>query len=402
MVMDLTAFDAAIKENYSEGALYDVISARAPLLALIPKVTNFVGDPWVVPVQYANPQSVGSGYGNFSTIAANVGNSKQTRFLVTSTQHYGVISVQRELMLASADPAGAFADAFDNEVRSVLKALGTDIHRQLWGTSANILGQCATDATDAGGPITLTKKRDAKKFFVGMRIIASANADGSSPRSGVGTVSAVDWAAGTVTYTGTITGITTSDYIFREAGASSGISGLQDWMPASTPSSAAFFGVNRSVDPRLYGQYLDAAGMSVTEACIDATIKADDEGGKIDVIVMGPGSFAVLQEENQGDRRYPAAEMIAKLGFDTISLANGATVVMDRYAPEGEAFALTLDSWKLLSRGDLVHFVDEDGRILLRNTANDTFEARVASYCNLACHAPVQNVRIGNLKFKVI
>lgn len=394
MTLTLSNFDSALKENYSADIVTDLVTQRHPLFALMPKDTGWTGDVKIVPLQYGNPQSIGSGTGNFSTIQSNIGQSKYDRWTVTSSQHYGLIQVNREAFLASADSDGAFADALDREVRSVLKEVGRDLARQLFGTSDNYLAQ---NTSGTASPITVGSQ-NARKFEIGMRIKASSNSDGSSPRSGVGVVTAVDYDAGTVTYSGTITSLGATDYIFREGAIASstgtGVVGLEQWLG----SSSALFGVTRTASSRLQGQALDASGLSIEDACIKAIIDADREGGYIDVIIMDHDSYRKLQSSQQSDKRYPVPEGdVAKLGFKEVQMVNGAMVIPDRFCPANTAYALELESWSFCSRGDLVHFVEDDGRILLRNASSDSVDARVASYCQLVCDAPIHNVRITNL-----
>lgn len=81
------------------------------------------------------------------------------------------------------------------------------------GTTA--IGRCSNDPTDVSGTITLLTAANTENFRLGQRFIASPNSNGSSPRSGTGTVTAV--TSTTVTFSGTITGITTNDYLFQAA-----------------------------------------------------------------------------------------------------------------------------------------------------------------------------------------
>jgi len=393
MGITLSNFDPILKQNYDAKVIMDLVTARHPWFALVPKDNGWTGNVAVLPLQYGNPQSVGSGTSNFSTLTSNIGQSAYTKFLLSTAQTYGVIKVDREAFLASADMDGAFADALDREVRSVLKEVGRDIARQLFGTSNNYLGQ---NTSGTASPITLSAQ-DGRKFEVGMRVIASANANGSSPRSGVGTVTKVDIdddaGTSTITYSGTISSLGSSDYIFREAGAGAGISGLGEWLG----SDSTLFSVDRSVSYRLQGQSLNAAGLSIEEAFIQAVTRADREGGVVDIIITDHDTFYKLQSSEQGQRRYANSDKAAQLGFEGLMMANGAMVVADRFCPSNTAYALELDSWVLKSRGDLVHFVEDDGRILLRDASSDAVQARVASYAQLGCVAPVHNVVITNL-----
>lgn len=396
MAITLTNYDAVLKENYDAGVVSDLVTQRHPWFSLVPKDTGWTGDVKSVPIQFGNPQSIGSGTANFSTIQSNIHQSEYDRFLLTSTQHYGLIQVNREAFLASADQDGAFADALDREVRSVLKELGRDLARQLFGTSDNHLGQVTAGTAS---PITVSAAT-ARKIEVGMRLRADDTITGASPRTGVGTVTnvAISGTTGTITYTGTITSIAPNDYLFREgameSAQSTGITGLETWLNGST----TIFGLDRSQSYRLQGQALDASGLSIEEAFIQAVTEADREGGYTDVIICNHDEYRKLQASQQSDRRYPDPQgEIAKLGFKEVQMVGGAMVIPDRFCPANTAYALELDSWKLSSRGDLIHFVEDDGRILLRNATSDSVDARVASYCQLSCDAPVHNVRITNL-----
>lgn len=77
------------------------------------------------------------------------------------------------------------------------------------------IGKCSNDPTDAAGTITLTVATDTQKFRVGQRFFASPNSNASSPRTGTATV--VSKTTTTVTFSGTVTGITTNDFLFQAA-----------------------------------------------------------------------------------------------------------------------------------------------------------------------------------------
>src|SRR5690606_37988352 len=101
--------------------------------------------------------------------------------------------------------------------------------------------------------ITLTEADDVRNFKIGMTLIASANADGSTPRTGSAVVTAVDEDTGTVTVDSAagITSFANSDYLFRKGDPGTCVDGLEVMFPLTAPTTGdSFRGVDRSVDVR--------------------------------------------------------------------------------------------------------------------------------------------------------
>ena len=76
------------------------------------------------------------------------------------------------------------------------------------------------------------------------------------------------------------------------------ISGLQAWLPATTPSSTdSFWGVNRSADPtRLAGVRFNGSNESIEEALIDGSSLVAREGGMPDMCFMNFNSYSALEK----------------------------------------------------------------------------------------------------------
>jgi hypothetical protein len=55
---------------------------------------------------------------------------------------------------------------------------------------------------------------------------------------------------------------------------------------------------------------------------------------------------------------------------------------------------LEMDKWILATLGEPVKFLNLDGNRILRSATADSVEARLAFRGNLACKAPIYNVRI--------
>ena len=64
----------------------------------------------------------------------------------------------------------------------------------------------------------------------------------------------------------------------------------------------------------------------------------------------------------------------------------------DQNCPDAYTWGINLDSWRLISAGDPVRFINSDGLEVLRQTSADAVECRMASYSNVYCDAPGWNI----------
>src|SRR5690242_12973845 len=283
-----------------------------------------------------------------------------------------------------------------------------DVANDLYRSGSGYRGRASAVS---GGVITLDNPTDDVNFEVGMRIVASSTETGSL-RSGTGTVTAVSrgQTSSTVTYSGTITSIGQTDFIFEEGDAYAGSSykklrGLAAWLPATAPAVGggdSFWGVDRSSDPeRLAGLRWDGTGSTIEEALIDAMAygrRNSIRPSRPLVAIMNPMHFADLSKSVQGRSTYErlsAPDASADIGYEAISFPtpNGRlTCLEDPFCPMGVVYILDLGSWKLCSLGPVPHILEEDGLMLLRNSTDDAYELRIGAYYQLACDNPGGNI----------
>lgn len=394
-ILDFTKFDPALKENYSNDKVENLVTRKSPLLSMIPRAAKFYGDVYVLPFRTSNPQGIISGVSNFAAGIAVESPSELSRMLVTSTQHYQFAKVLSEVWYASKDPDGAFLNALESELDAAYEEFGRDFGKQIYRTKK---GLAARIASYTSGAIVMTKSRDIKLFSLGMRVMASPNADGSSPRSGTGVISAIDYDAGTMSITdGTITSIAANDYLFRALTNDYCLSGLQEWMPSA--GVASFFGLDTRVSSQYRGMYKVASGNTIEEAFIDMITELRDNESAADVVMCDSVVYARLQKEMAAQKiqMKPAAK-VAELGFKSIEMADGTAIVMDPFCPTGEAFFLDLNTWLLIHRGEWIHMVEDNtGSIWDKISNNDGVQVRLRSYCQLICKEPHKNGRLVGL-----
>lgn len=401
--LDLTSFDYALKQVYSRDRVYKDLYEDNPFLAMVPKDENFKGKNFVEAVIYG--VSAGRS-GAFATAQSQASAHKGLAFTGTRRRDYAVAKVDRETMLAAEGDPYALLEAASTEFDSALHQLKRSAAINVWGTGDGARGRCANDPTDAGGPITLTNKEDASNFEVGMIINANPNKTGNvgSMRAGDGTITAVDRDAGTISYSGTITGITTNDYLYCKGDYDAMIQGVEGWNPAAAPTGGdSWFGKDRSVDPvRLAGARFDGSTLNPEEALIKGSVSAARHGAKLTHGFLNPTDFANVDLSLGSKVRYEQYSVRiegteAAVGFSGLILKTPKGDIpffSDVNCPVGVARITNLSTWKLRSLGALPQTVDEDGNTMLRISNEDGFEGRFAYYANLFNRAPGDTVRV--------
>ena len=178
------------------------------------------------------------------------------------------------------------------------------------------------------------------------------------------------------------------------------IKGLDAWLPSTAPASTdSFFSVDRSSDTtRLGGIRFDASSLPLEEGLIGAAARVAREGGKPDVCFVNYSNFADLEKALGSKVSYVEKNIKPEIGFRGI-LIHGPrgpiNVIPDQNCPNGVAYMLQMDVWKLYSLGKAPKILDSDGLKFLRESTADAVEARVGYYAQLGCRAPGFNVRVG-------
>ncbi len=209
----------------------------------------------------------------------------------------------------------------------------------------------------------------------------------ASDAFGGSAASPVNWAA--------------SEYLSVDGDINLKPKGIAAWLPATAPTSTAFFGVDRSVDTtRLGGIRVDGSAKQIQEAIIDSSMYAAREGAISDVFLTNFVSYGALEKELGTKVQYVDLKGPGEIGFRGIRI-NGhkgeIKVIADRSMPGQLGYLLEMKSWILLSLNQAPHIQNyglntEMG--WLRVTSSDALEARACAYYNLACKAPGHNTRV--------
>jgi hypothetical protein len=406
--LDLTIFDPMLKDHYSNKEVPKLAFQKNTALGLIKKSNRKMvgGRKWVQPFGYALP---GGGSSTFATALAAANNtSAYEAWEVTRVKHYRLGKVDNETIEATATgDMDAFEPAFD-EFDKVIQAEGNWINYRFFRSKSGSSGRLANTgvATTIG---TLSDGADVWGWRQGDVAKLSAQADGSALKAGSCTVASVQRATGTITFTGNISaGVATAavtDYLYLDGDATLAPAGLADWVPDTAPTSTAFFGVDRTVEPDFMGGIrIDATdGRTVANALVDGVAAADNLGGDPDVCFMNPLVFGTLAKQLEGKWVISSAagfdgKKVGSIGFDGFRVnLNGhdLTIYTDRCCPQKRIYVLDWSTWVMFSAGPAPNFLQRRaGSIIKVSESSDAYEARVGEYFNFCCDSPGRNVVI--------
>lgn len=368
-----------------------------------------------VPIEYGTPQGRGHVFANAQNQQTATALSS---FFVYVIQDYQLVTITNLLMEQTKTSAGAFVDAAKLQLDGGFRTLTNNIAFELFGDGTGSRGAIGSGTNTSGSIYSITLSNPANIVFyeVGMVLVNFVNTAGT-----IGTVSTTQLSVTSVARdTGIIIGVlnTGTDSSWTTAGHLMGVygdiisgassvssyvclSGLAAWIPATSPTSSLFWGVDRSVDPtRLGGLRYNASAFPIEEGITNALAFLNREGGKPDLIVMDFASFAALINSLGAKVQYVEVRHdevdVAFQGVNFHSAYGKVTVLADRSCPPQTAYILTLSTWKLRSLGKIPHILTYgmEGLEGLRVGNADALEIRIGYYGNLICSAPGWNMQV--------
>ena len=395
---DLGAANAALKELYDDQKIANLVYKNNPFMAMVPKMEEFGGKYMPIPLIVNTSQGRSA---TFSSAQTNQTAATVESFALTRVANYSIAQIDNQTMLASKTDKMAFINGATVVIDGAIRALTNSLATQIFRDGSGAIG--AIGATSTLGNVVLTNPSDVVNFEVNMTLEARDPSTGTLRANGPAFVVGVNRTTGVVQVSGSMGGAVgvglatwaaaAADTLNVQGDYNLGLKGLAAWVPTTSPTSASFFGVDRSTDPtRLGGVRFNGTSQSIEEAVIDASLLVAREGGTPDVCIMNFASYAALEKSLGAKAQYISFDGPAKLYYPGI-LINGAAgqikVFPDRSCPAKTAYLLQMDTWKLYSLGPAPHIAKyADGLEMLRVYNSDAAELRVVSYANLGCNAP--------------
>lgn len=339
---------------------------------------EFVGKSFSYSVNFGANQGVSGTVAKAQAAASTV---KGREFLALQSEKHGSVLI-KGLAAAASKGSGAYVDAItlatDDTMYSETKRLAFDVFR-----GSGIRGR---RASLAGNVITFLNAGEARNFEIDMLIGASPNADGSAPRVGTTTVTAVDRPNNkiTVANAAAIAGFVDNDYLFVDGEPLTCMQGMNVCTPLVAPVALdSFRGVDRSPFPELLAGNRLATAVSlnnITEDNIDLVASdVADLGGEITDAVMSLKQFGQIKMRTQAQVEYVMTGGEAKIGFATVMLYTNAGAIRcwgDPDCPIDLVRGFNERAHYIRKIGELVHINRDDGQTLVRAAADDAVEAR--------------------------
>jgi len=407
---DLTAYDAVLKEHYTSDRVVDMTYRNNPLFALMPKYEKFGGKSLPVPIMYGNPQGRSKTFSQAQSRAQQT-SSKFKEFNLTRTKDYSLATIDNETLEATKGDPNAFLEAATTEIDGAINSLTRSLAINMYRDSSSQLGQVSAEPAETAGTFVIFVKDngDISNFEVGQVLNIWSAKSGGVQRTSDGTDNSwgiigvnrkISGAALTLQGTYDAAGnIAADDYFFVEGDRGIGVSGLGDWIPDADPTSAPFFGVDRTADvTRLGGHRFDATGMPLEEALTEGdAIVAQNGGFAINHYFMSHTTFKDLKNSLGSKVQYVNLEASPRVSFRGVmvdGVAGPIKCVPDVNCPDGQIFGLQLEYFKFYSLGPAVRVLSPDGLQMLRQASDDGAEVRYGFYGNVGCRAPGSSINI--------
>ena len=414
MSVDSTTMNELLKEVWADGVPKDACYKNHPFMGLVKKSTDrLVGEYFVLPIKYGNIQAVSPNIAN-SIARAAAAQASFKQFQIPRTVVYNTALIDGVTAAISKGNKAAAMDAIEIAMESTPEAQSDAIASMLFRSGFGKIATIGTGTNLATKVITLSAPEDARHFENGMRLVFGATETTGTLRDSADflTVVAVDPDAGTVLTDAptdlatSITGIALGDSIFPQDWRQNAASpirqvafGAEAWVPPTAPTSTTFCGVDRSVSPaRLGGMRIDntTENRPLDEFLRRMCARASRNSKKIDHIFLNPERWQDLADLRDGFRNCVLKPADAQdIGFDALemsSLVGNVKIVPDPDCPSDRAVGVKLDTWELMSVGDLVHVIDDDGKWANRSATADALEVRFRSIFNLGCMDPSSNI----------
>lgn len=333
---------------------------------------------------------------------------------VTLKKILGTLEMSADVMKRVRTDIGAYADWAEKAAPSLVERVTHEIDRMMLGYGSAIKARVndATPATNlivddsfgiAGAGAALLQ------FLEGETLIASPNANGSSPRAGVMTVTQVDFDNGYIVVDALATSLANNDYLFPGDAADNsagkepmGLFGMVD----DGGILSTFQGIDRTTWRKYQSYVKDAATASLSELML---VEADDEtyvrgAGKPNLLITARRGRRQLWTELKTDRQIndPRAYTGGIPGKGVVIwLFDRPTMVrVGRKLPEDVCFGIqrdTIRKW-MLNRWE---WDDTTGSLWRQVTdatgRKDAFYSYGRMYLECGCYNPQKNFRIDNI-----
>lgn len=425
MTITVSSFDAALKQLYSDKNVASTTLKNRPLLGTIGKSEGFGGRNQPIINAFGDGQGRSA---SFAKAQANISSAQISDFLLTRVSNYSIARVTGEAAEASKGDKVAFLSGMKTAIDGAMNVLANNLETQLFRSGTGTMAVVGTIATGAPfSSLTLSEQEDIVNFEVNQKLVFSDLDPGVTRSATALVVKAVNRSTGFIEFVETASGtiaanncalntaaVANGDFIYTEGDTTSTtsvastsstcISGLAAWVPAAAPSSGeSFFGVDRSVDSRMYGQTLNGSSLALEDSLITGASMSARIGGAPDICFINHVQMRALISALGAKKEYGSVNatthkgQVADIGYRSVAVQgdNGVVhiVAANKCQPE-IGWMLEKSSWTLHTLGPATKFLMLDGQRILRTSSDDSYEVRLGFRGNCAVTKPMHNVHI--------
>ncbi len=378
---DTTTVAFIMKRRYSDKQGANVSMREHPTYYEMVKTGSFDGSDFAYIITSGNPQGITS---TFDTSVAET--IKGEQFQATTKVKYATCTLDGISMMKARGNKGSFYDFVTGHMDGTLDEMGANLAFDLQRDGT---GQRGKRSSISLNTVTLTNQKDVENFRRGMTVIASANANGSSPRTGSAKVVKLLRGSSQIVLddASTITSFSDSDFLFRKGDPGLCMEGFGASTPLAAPTPGTLFrNVERTNDLEvLAGSRLADTSVLPEDAIGNLAVQCSIIGRKVSRAVVYPTVFQAMVKRLGAKVQYTSPGGAADIGFEDIMIHTAGGAIKVRSDPDAVPTVVRVfrpDAHELKSIDEIVHVIKDDGNKSLRQSGNDGIEIRWRSVHN--------------------
>lgn len=381
--VNLTTYDQILKDQFLELLKNQVNTGSGPLYNMIKSSEKNIDANQVIK---SAPIGIngGAGVGSETGVLPTAGGNMYKKFISSTKNYYGTISIGDKVMKATKSNKGAFIDALVSEMEGIKKACTFIYARDLFLEPSGILTTCKVN-----NGVTTILVDDTRYLIEGLTIDICSNVGVPVANGAARRIKGINRATGAVLLEGAaqVTTIAT-DVIVTQNSYNQSLTGMKEIFK----TTGNLYGVDRAANPWM-APMVDAAFGALTDTKIQAKIAENEDfrGGEIDYIGLSSdveGKYMTYMETTK--RQVNMMEI--KGGYTAMSF-KGIPMKREKFLPSGTMDMYDTDKFTLHVLSDWDWIADKSGGILQPVPGYAKYAASLAKYAELICDHPGAQVR---------
>ena len=387
MAVTLAYLNEILQKDYLPGFIAQLNEEASYFYKLMEKNTSpAMGSEETFLVTFGRSGGIGNRTEGGDVPQPNSAGRKQIS--VSPKNFYARIALS-DRIIKSSKTGASFISALDQEMNEILRDSKDSLNRQMFGDGRGVLATVKTAGTTTSS-ITVN---DPKFLATNQVVDIIATATGNAVVKSNAMITSVDEDTGVITLDSTTT-VAVGDMIVTAGAWNLEVTGLEKIMSKDN----TLYGIDRNVNKWFNPAIIDLSSKTINDNYMEEAIQKVDlkSGSKPDIILSGYQAYRALKNYLSTFQRYMEIETRYDAGHKTLSY-DGIPVERDKYQNDTTMDLLKMDSFTLLSIGELFSYMNLDGNIMKAVSGKAQYEAILTSYAEIMCKSPRSNLRIKNI-----